>query len=429
MVPQAESFGCTIHFSESSSEEITYARHVAPILQRNCQTCHRPDQVAPFSLLTYQEAKTWSTEIVAYTQNRLMPPWKAAPGYGEFKRERQMQDWEIELLAEWTKNEMLEGKEEELPIPMAFTDEWVLGQPDLIGEMPEAYDVPTDGEDEYRHFIIPTGFGQDMYVSAVDVQPGNSRTVHHVIVYLDTSGRARELDAEDSKPGYARFGDTGFEIAGWLGGWAPGITPSLLPAGTGYRLPQGADIVLQVHYYKTGRIERDRSRVGVYFCKLPDPKPVNIQMAINDEFQIPAGENNYRVEAKWRAEEDVYAISVLPHMHLIGRDIRIEAAFPDDRRQDLIWIQDWDFNWQEVYHFRQPIFMPTGTIVKAVGHFDNSVDNPRNPNHPPQPIGWGEKTTDEMFIAFLDVIRATDYQPEISDLMAGYSDKGGKKRE
>ena len=294
--------------------------------------------------------------------------------------------------------------------------------------MLETYDVPADGEDEYRHFIIPTNFGQDMSVSAVDVQPGNSRTVHHVTVYLDASGRARELDAEDSKPGYARFGGTGFEVASWLGGWAPGLTPSLLPAGTGYRLPQGADIVLQIHYYKTGRIERDRSRVGVYFCKLSEPKPVHIQMAINDEFQIPAGENNYRMEAKWRAEKDVYAISVLPYMHLIGRDIRIEATFPDGLTSRPHLDTRLGFQLADVYRFQQPIFMPTGTIVKAVGHFDNSAGNPRSPNHPPQLIGWGEKTTDEMFVAFLDVIRATDYQPEISDLMAGYLDKGGKEK-
>ena len=416
-ISQTKSFGCTIHQTEISSDQITYSRHIAPILQRHCQNCHRPDQVAPFSLLNYQDAKIWSTEIVSYTQKRLMPPWKAAKGYGEFKREKWMEDWEVDLLSDWVESGMIEGNLTDLPIPIIFNDGWSHGYPDLVVEMPTPYDIPAEGEDEYRHFVIPTDFDKDMYVSAFDVKPGNPRSVHHVIIYLDTSGRARELDAEDPQPGYSRFGGTGFDAAGWLGGWAPGIMPSPHPDGTGYLLPKGADIVLQIHYYKTGRVESDLSRVGLYFCDSVDPKQVHVAMAINNSFQIPADNSNYEVVAEWQPETDVYAVSVSPHMHLIGSDMRVTAVSNNGKIQDLIWIKDWDFSWQSIYHFRQPVFMPAGTIVRAVGHFDNSATNPNNPNHPPKTVTWGEKTTDEMFIAFLDVIEAKDFQPkEISTL-------------
>ena len=411
LIPKTQSFGCTIHQAEKSTDQVTYTRHIAPILQRHCQNCHRPDQVAPFSLLNYEDAKIWSTEIVSYTQERLMPPWKAIEGYGEFKQEKRMENWEIDLLSKWVESGMEKGNLTDLPIPVVFSNGWTLGQPDLIVKMPASYDVPAEGEDEYRHFVIPTDFEKDMYVSAFDVKPGNRRVVHHVIVYLDTSGRARELDAEDPKLGYARFGGTGFETAGWLGGWAPGIMPSPHPVGTGYLLPKGADIVLQIHYYKTGRVESDLSQVGLYFCKLSDPKQVYVDMAINNRFQIPAGNSNYEVTAEWKPESDVYAVSVSPHMHLIGRDMRVTAVFPNGKKQDLIWIKDWDFSWQSIYYFQQPIFIPVGTVVRAVGHFDNSAGNPNNPNQPPKVVTWGEKTTDEMFIAFLDVIQASNFQP------------------
>ena len=410
-VCRADSFGCTIHLTEEADDTITYARHIAPIIQRNCQSCHRPGQVAPFSLMTYEETKTWSTEIVSYTQNHLMPPWKPEPGYGDFKRTRRMQDWEIEKIAEWVNADMPYGREVDLPISRSFDNSWFLGEPDLLVQMPEPYDVPADGEDEYRHFVIPTNFDQDMYVQAIDVVPGNRKTVHHVIAYLDTTGKARELDATDPKPGYSRFGGTGFD-AQWLGGWAPGVTPNLLPEGTGALLPRGADIVLQIHYYKTGRIERDLSQAGLYFSKSMDPKRVYVDAAINTEFRIPAGVSEYQVKAEWTAKEDIYVITVGPHMHLIGTDMKVDAIFPDGRQQEMIWIRDWDFNWQDSYHYKTPIFMPMGTIVKAVGHFDNSAANPRNPNDPPKAIGWGEKTTDEMFIAFLGIIKAKNFIPE-----------------
>ena len=293
-----------------------------------------------------------------------------------------------------------------------FHQGWALGEPDHIFEMPVEYEIEPEGEDEYRHFIIPTNFDTDIYVQAVDVQPSNRRTVHHVIVYLDTKGEARKLAAKDPKPGYVTQGTgPGIDSAGTLGGWAPGLRPSVLPKGVGYLLPKGADIVLQVHYYRTGHTERDQSRVGLYFSKTPETTPLEIGMAINDKFVIPAGEAKYPVKASRQVKKDSYLLATMPHMHLLGRDMRIIAKPPTGDPIDIIWIQDWDFNWQDIYHYRKPIFLPAGTRISLVAHFDNSAKNPANPHNPPVPVGWGDKTTDEMCIGFLYFVDAAKYQP------------------
>ena len=409
---ETKSLGCSIHFAEVADlGEVTYTQHVARILQDNCQSCHRPDQVAPFSLTNYDEARTWSKEINAYSQARLMPPWKAAKGYGNFKHERRLSDEELKLIDGWVKGGAPEGPAEALPPAPKFSDQWVLGEPDHIVEMPEEYTIAPEGEDDYRHFIVPTDFDRPMFVEATDVIPGNRQTVHHVIVYVDTSGKARELDAADPGPGYTRFGDVGFEPASGLGGWAPGTQPMKTPAGTGFWLPPGADIVLQVHYYRTGVEEKDRTKVGLYFSKHPTPVPIRMGIAINHEFRIPAGEAMHEVKANWTVEEPVYALTVSPHMHLLGKDMKVTATLPDGKVEPLIWIKDWDFNWQGAYEFRKPLLLPKGTKVDVLAHFDNSPANPNNPSSPPKPVGWGERTTDEMCIAFVSYVKAKEWQP------------------
>ena len=410
---ETPAFGCTIHLPESSlPSDITYSEHIATILQNNCQACHRHGEVAPFTLTDYGDAKAWATEIAVYTESRLMPPWKPAPGYGHFKNERRLTDSQIELIARWVDAGAPPGDLNAVPTAPEFHDDWVLGEPDQIFEMPVEYEIDAEGEDEYRQFIIPTNFETDMYIQAVDVQPGNRKTVHHVIPYLDVNGEARKLDAEDPKPGYVVGGTgPGFDAVGSLGGWAPGITPSVLPEGVGYLLPKGADIVMQVHYYRTGHVEYDRSRLGLYFSKTPDTAPLHIGSAINSEFVIPAGEASYEVLASRKVKEDVYLLGTSPHMHLLGRDMRLVAKTPEGESHDLIWIKDWDFNWQDIYHYQGPLFLPVGTTIDLVAHFDNSAENPANPHTPPIPVGWGEKTTDEMCIGFFYYVKANQFSP------------------
>ena len=392
--------------------ELIYSEHIAPILQRQCQTCHRQGEVAPFSLTDYADAKAWATEIAEYTKARLMPPWKPAAGYGTFKNERRLTDKEINMITEWAEAGAPPGDLSKVPPIPAFPDGWELGKPDHIVEMPVEYEIEPEGEDEYRHFIIPTNFDTDIYVRAVDVEPSNRKTVHHVIAYLDTKGEARKLDAQDPKPGYITEGTgPGFESSGILGGWAPGMTPHVLPDGVGYLLPKGADIVLQMHYYRTGHVERDKSRMGLYFSKNPNTTALRISSAINSEFTIPPGDANYVVKAGKRFKRDTYLLATMPHMHLLGRDMRLIAKPPKGDPIDLIWIQEWDFNWQDIYHYREPIFLPAGTRVSLVAHFDNSEKNPANPHSPPIPVGWGDKTTDEMCIGFLYHVEASEFQP------------------
>lgn len=394
------------------AKTITYSEHIAPILQKQCQACHRQGEVAPFALTDYREAKAWATEIAEYTKAKLMPPWKPTPGFGTFKNERRLTNKEIKMISDWAKAGAPAGNLSAVPPNPKFHDGWALGEPDYIVEMPVEYEIEPEGEDEYRHFIIPTNFETDMYVQAVDVQPGNRKTVHHVIAYLDTEGQGRELAAKDPKPGYVTGGTgPGIDVVGTLGGWAPGVTPSVLPEGIGYLLPKGADIVMQVHYYRTGHTERDQSRMGLYFSKTPKTVPLEIGSAINDKFMIPAGEAKYAVHASRRLKKDSYLLATMPHMHLLGRDMRIIATPPTGDMIDLIWIQDWDFNWQDIYHYRKPIFLSAGTNISLVAHFDNSATNPANPHDPPIPVGWGDKTTDEMCIGFFYYVDAAEYQP------------------
>lgn len=413
-VASTPAFGCTIHLPPATNlptERVTYAKQIAPILQQACQPCHRPGQVAPFSLLTYEEAKAWAQEIKHYTQARLMPPWKPEPGYGEFRDERRLTDEQVALIARWVDSGMPFGDPNDLPPPRTFPEGWQLGEPDLVVEMPQDYEIAPTGEDEYRHFVIPTNLDSDRYVQAIDIQPGNRKTVHHVIAYVDTTGAARKLDERDPGLGYTASGGwPGFVPSGMLGGWAPGFTPSVLPEGTGVRLPKGADIVLQLHYYRTGKPERDRSKIGLYFAKTENPKPVFIRMAINTWFAIPPGAERHEVRARWQAKEDVYLVAITPHMHLLGKEMQVTATLPSGEKKPLIWIKQWDFNWQNTYHYKEPLLLPKGTQVEVVAYYDNSERNPRNPNRPPQLVRWGEKTTDEMCLVFLFVVKAEDYR-------------------
>ena len=413
-VEEAPAFGCTLHLSESGfPAEVTYSEHIASILQKNCQTCHRQGEVAPFTLANYDDAKVWATEIAEYTQARLMPPWRPAPGYGHFKSERLLTDTEIEMIAHWVAAGAPPGDLKAVPPAPKFHEGWALGEPDWIGEMPVEYEIGPEGEDEYRQFIIPTNFETDMYVQAVDVQPGNRKTVHHVIPYLDVNGEARKLDALDPKPGYVTEGTgPGFDTVGSLGGWAPGVTPSVLPEGVGFLLPKGADIVMQVHYYRTGNVEYDRSRLGLYFSKTPNTAKLRIGDATNSKFVIPPGDAWHEVLASQNIKQDVYLLAAMPHMHLLGRDMRLTATTAEGEAHDLIWIKDWDFNWQDVYHYEEPLFLPAGSRVDLVAHFDNSAENPANPNDPPVPVGWGEKTTDEMCIGFFYYVKASEFSPK-----------------
>jgi hypothetical protein len=405
--PAVEAVGCPLPEAPEAAAQPTYCKDVAPILQKNCQECHRPGQVGPFALETYDQARKRATDIAAVAEDRAMPPWKAAPHVGlKFKDARTLSDHDIATLVAWSEAGAPEGDRADLPPNPKFPDEWQLGTPDLVIDTGGEFTVPASGDDIYRCFVVPTKLEKDQYVAAVEYRPGNRSVVHHILAFVDTSGKARERDQAEPGPGYSCFGGPGEPIHGGLGGWAPGNQPSFLPDGIGRSLPKQSDVIVQVHYHPRGKPETDRSKIGLYFSKKPVKQVIHWGFVLNPGLELPPGQSNIEVKAMWEVPVDVTAHSVAPHMHLLGHDMQISVKFPDGRVQDLIKVPDWDFNWQYTYEFEKPLEIPKGSVIYLVSHYDNSEANRRNPHKPPQLVKWGEATTDEMCIGFIALTKS-----------------------
>jgi mono/diheme cytochrome c family protein len=388
-------------------EPPTYAGQVAAILQNHCLECHRSGQVGPFPLKTYAQARKRAADIATVVSNRQMPPWKAVPqAYPRFKYERSLSAPDIATVVAWAEAGAPEGDPSRVPTPPEFSDEWKLGTPDLVLEMPADFEVPAEGPDIYRCFVIPTSLGEDRYISAIEYRPGNRRVVHHMLGYVDTTGEGRKRDEADLGPGYlCSGGGPGIKPQGDLGGWALGNEPSVLPEGVGRPLPKGSEVVLQVHYHPRGKPDVDRSRIGIHFNKAPVKQTMNWSIVAKRDLNIPADNPNVEVETSWTIPIDVEMLSIMPHMHQIGRKMRIWATLPGGREIGLVRVDDWDFNWQNTYDFEKPLTLPTGSVVKIVAHYDNTAANPRNPNSPPKTVRWGEATTDEMCLGILSLTK------------------------
>jgi mono/diheme cytochrome c family protein len=433
----------------------SYSKEIAPILQRHCQDCHRPGQVAPFSLLTYDQARKRSADILHVVSDRVMPPWPASTSYGgPFKDQRVLSEAEIAALREWVEGGAPEGDPADAPPPRTFASDWPLGPPDLVLTMTEPYALDASGDDEFRAFVLPTNLPEDRWVRAVDFRPGNRRVVHHVIAAFDVSGRAREKDVADPKPGYVAVGGfgEGVPIRGFLPIWTPGSRPRLTPEGAGYLLPSGADVLIQVHYHKSGRAETDATSIGLYFSdkplsrqvhtgfvfpnvsieqamkaqqKLVEAKKAGGRPGLDDLMRevliIPADEAKYEVKATTRnggvmsrpVNRDILVTSVMPHMHWLGKDFTFWAVLPDEKqtRVPLIRIDHWNFNWQGTYALDEPIRLPKGAWFEMEAHFDNSAANSANPSIPPRQVFWGNQTTDEMCIGIYEFIDAPARAP------------------
>ncbi|HWA98832.1 MAG TPA: hypothetical protein VG713_10090 [Pirellulales bacterium] len=380
----------------AAEETVTYSKHVAKILWDRCASCHRPGEVGPFPLLTYDDAAKRADFIADITRSRRMPPWHAEPGYGDCLDDRRMSDDEIDTLAAWARAAAPEGNPADLPSRPTFHDGWQLGTPDLVLTLPEPFAVPADGRDVFRCFVIPTGVAEDRTVAAVEFRPGNPRVVHHALFFLDRAGNARKLDEQDAEQGYASFGGIGIIPTGVLGGWAPGGIPRRLPDGLGRMLRKDSDLVMQVHYHPTGKPETDQSQIGIYFTPEPAKRIVAGIFIVNRNIHIPPGAKEHRVTAEFTTPCDIEAIGVAPHMHYIGRQMKVTAHLPDGSEKIMIWVKDWDFNWQSQYLYKEPLKLPKQTRIVAEAIYDNSADNPRNPNEPPKWIRYGEQTTNEM---------------------------------
>lgn len=383
----------------------TFSNEVVRILQQHCQSCHREGDIAPFPLMTYTDARTRSSLIEFMTETRQMPPWKAVDGCGEFRDERRLSDAEIETIGKWVEAGAPEGDPAQLPPPREFPSDWVLGEPDLVLSNAEAY-TPPAGVDTYRCFTIPTNLVANRFVDAVDTHPGDRTTVHHVLTYLDTTGASVALDDAEPGPGYTCFGGPGFTTTGTLGGWAPGSRPLELPENIAFTLPAASRVVMQVHYHPHhGETGPDRTELGVYFSDAAAPQEMRIVPLLNQSFTIPPNDAHYRVDAALPIPVPfpLKLWLVAPHMHLLGKEMTVQMQRPDGSTECLIRIDDWDFNWQGAYRYAAPVAVPAGSRLSLTAYYDNSSNNPRNPNDPPRPVSWGEATTDEMCLAFLGV--------------------------
>lgn len=423
----------------------TFHRDVEPIVQKHCQDCHRPGQVAPFSLLTFEQVRKRADDIVTVTDDRLMPPWHASTEVGgPFKDARVLTETERKTLADWVSADSPEGDPKDAPPGREFTSDWPLGTPDLILTA-QPYTLAADGPDEFRVFVIPSGLTEGRWIKTVDFKPGNRKVVHHILSAFDTRGLARTLDQADPEAGYHSVGGYGqlpsglpMIPSGGLGGWAPGKAPRPLPEQVGRYIPAGSDVLLQIHYHRDGKAETDTTSIGLYFAKEPIDKQVRTGMILPDRapgtfrpsLSIPAGSANHEVRGSLTVPYDIHLTALVPHMHWLGKDMRIDAKLPDGTVKTVILIDRWDFNWQDTYDLATPVALPKGTRLEMTAHFDNSAANPSNPSHPPIDVHWGEQTTNEMCIGFFQATKDDEHldghPPERAPLPINFDSPEGR---
>lgn len=372
--------------------DVTYAHDVAPIIQQKCRPCHRPGEVAPFSLRDYEDAKRWAQSIYEVVDQGLMPPWYADPRYGSFSNDRSLSDHDRSVLMAWVDQEMPPGDLSQVPPPSPVPQGWTIGEPDLVLEMPEPFDVPAEGVLDIMRFYVPTNFQDDVWVQAAQAMPGDRAVVHHICIFImdpeHPIDKTASLDEQrDAQPELVCY--------------APGDMPEVFPPGVAKKIPAGAVLEFQVHYTPVGMPRFDRSSVGLKLARGPVHSLALTRGASNRGFVLPAGEPNIEVKAAYTVKQDARLLSLTPHMHYRGKDFLYEAVFPDGRRQTLLFVPSYDFNWQNVYRLSEPLPMPKGTRIECIAHFDNSADNPLNPD-PARDVRWGEQSYDEMMIGYLD---------------------------
>ncbi len=355
--------------------------------------------------MTLRDAAKRADFIALVTASDRMPPWKPHPGAGTFLDARRLSERDKEILRNWAETGCAAGDPADLPPPPAFDDGWQLGQPDVVLSMPEPYEIPAGGPDIYRSFCLGIPLDQKAVITGIEFRPGNQRVVHHSRTYVDSTGDARRLDRSDPKPGYAgRAGlSGGMELPyPGIGAWTPGMTPRFAPDGCGRLIAAGSDIVLQVHYHPTGKPERDQSQVGLFLAKKPVVRTMAGYSLCTDRLDIPPGAKRHRVLLSTRLKADIHLYSVVPHAHYLCREFRLAATLPDGTMVPLLWITDWDFDWQDQYRYAQPVRLPTNTVVTLAVYFDNSAENPRNPHRPPRRVHYGISTKDEMCACHLE---------------------------
>lgn len=390
----------------------TWSSDVAGIVYAKCTPCHREGEIAPFPFERYEDVANMASLIKHAVQTNEMPPWPPAKGHGDFLGDRSLTDAEKNTIIAWVDANAPEGDPTQAPKPPVFPEGSQLGTPDLVLEMQETWTVQDNYKDVYRFFVLPTNLIRDRNIKAIEFRPGNTKVVHHVLYFLDTTGTARALDAADPLPGYSGFGDPGFETVSSYLGWVPGAQQRFYPPNIGARMYTGSDLVIQIHYAPSSTVETDRSHVNIFFHDNEEVREVQ-EFALtpreltSGSFIIPANTTKTFL-TRFNIPLDVSIIAVAPHMHLLGKDARAFAIDPDGDTIRLIKINNWDFHWQGGYAFRHPIKVPRGSTLYYEASYDNTTSNPENPNKPPKLVTWGEATTDEMLLCYFHWL---PYQP------------------
>jgi hypothetical protein len=412
---QRISIGLTILFLSASSllaqtpqAAPTYTKDVAPILQKRCQTCHRPGEAGPFSMLTYEDTRPWAATMKLVVQRKVMPPWFADPNYGHFANERSLSAEEIRTLVAWANTGAQKGDAKDMPPPVKFEEGWGMPKPDMVFQLPKAYSVPESGMVEYQYVIVPTGFKEDRWVQMMEVRPTDRSVVHHIIAYLREPGSDYFKDQKigeffEAPPQKADEKDTSALPSDFLVGYAPGQPAEILQPGQGKLIKAGSDIVFEVHYTPNGKATTDRTKLGLIFAKEPPKERVLTLSAVNGTFKIPPGDPNYRVDASFDVRTDLKLAGLHPHMHTRGRDFEYRLVFPDGKTETILKVPAYNWHWQLWYNLTEPITLPRGTRIECTAHFDNSANNPENPD-PTKTVIWGQQSWDEMMVGFFNLV-------------------------
>jgi peroxiredoxin len=372
--------------------DVTYSKHIVPILNAHCVRCHRKGEIGPFTLTRYDDVVGWTETIREVIAERRMPPWHANPAFGHFLNDARLLDEEKELIFQWIDNGAPEGDPTDLPEPPQFVDGWRIGKPDMVFSMPQPYTVPAKGVVPYQHFVTEVTFDEDKWIQAAEVRPGNRAVVHHLILYYVPPGPDKE------RPEAVLFNS--------LAAYSPGMPASVFRPGHAKHVPKGSKLIIQCHYTPNGSEQVDQSIAGLIFA---DPATVKkqllTQLCINFKLNIPPGEANYVAEADYRFGQEADLYCLLPHMHLRGKSFRFDARYPDGKTETLLDVPSYDFNWQNSYVFAEPKRMPEGTVIHCTAAFDNSADNLMNPD-PTIPVRWGDQTWEEMMVGTFEMTRA-----------------------
>jgi mono/diheme cytochrome c family protein len=375
--------------AQGSTSVVTYTKDVAPILYKSCVACHRPTMFAPMSLMTYEETRPWARAIRQRVVKREMPPWSADAPHGVFKNDPRLSQKEVDAIAAWVDAGAPRGNDRDMPAAPTFAEGWTIGKPDAIFTMTEDYNVPAEGTIPYQYIRVPTNLTEDKWIQAIEFRPSNRAVVHHIIANAQPSG----LGANDERtPGRVS-----------LGGITPNMPGEVYEPGVARKLPANSEIILQMHYTTHGQATTDRTSIAVIYAKEPPKKVFGGGMILNTAFAIPPGDGNHEVKASQTLQQDTLVTSLMPHMHMRGKDMIYVAFYPDGRSETLLSVPKYLFDWQIVYDFAQPKILPKGTRVEVTAHFDNSSKNAYNPD-PTATVRWGDQTWEEMMIGFITTL-------------------------